>query len=109
MSVEPRFRRIIHYDSAGNEILETLTDPTITNLTLTLANTWYPITLQTTTKAWLAKARTSTHVFDYDFTVAHTTYITVNAGDAISEDTRPTIIYFRSASAGAIIEFEEWE
>lgn len=57
----------------------------------------------------MAKARGSTITFDYDLKATHTSYMSVNAGGSISEDTNPTTLYFRSTTAGAVIEIEEWE
>ena len=86
--------------------------PEIVNTTLTLADTWYAVNSAAMpgVRRWKLKTRESTaNTFDYDFTSAHSTYMT-NSGVGISEDNCDLpIVYARSATAGTIMELEIWK
>ena len=84
--------------------------PTIVNYTLTLSNTWYQIISENKAiRRWRMKAREATdNSFDFDFTSAHTTYMTNSGAGASYEGCALPDIYSRSATAGTIIELEYW-
>ena len=84
--------------------------PTIINCTLTDANTWYAVNSEVKgVRKWFMKARESTdNSFDYDFTSAHTTYMS-NSGSGVAFDGCDLpIAYCRSATAGTVIELLYW-
>ncbi len=85
--------------------------PTITNVTLTLANTWYKIIdADTSIRKWRMKARESTdNSYDYAYNDAAPTLYMTNSGSGTNFDnTALPTVYARSATAGTIIELEYW-
>ena len=84
--------------------------PVIINATLTLANTWYEISSQVKgVRHWTLKsAEDTSNSFDYDYTAAHSTYMT-NSGVGISRaNCDLPVIYARSSTAGTKLEIEYW-
>ena len=84
--------------------------PIIVNYTLTLANTWYAINSAVAgVRHWTLKSAEDTgNAFDYDYTSAHTTYMT-NSGIGISRaNCDLPVIYARSSVASTKLELEYW-
>ena len=84
--------------------------PIIINYTLTVANTWYKVSSEVKgVRKWFLKARESTdNSFDYDFTSAHSTYLT-NGGQGVAFDgCTLKDVYCRSSTAGTIMELIYW-
>ena len=86
--------------------------PHIVNQILHQANTWYEIKLPSEgVKAWSLRCRED-HDINYCFEPSASTYMTLTAGNVLSEDTAPEgnlihAIYVRCAEA-VTVEFELW-
>lgn len=81
--------------------------PTTSNTTMTSANTWYSYTFPANTKAWALRCRGAYDIL-YNYDGEDSPYLTLKSGETLAEDTTPTTIYFRCATAGQIIEIEVW-
>jgi len=87
--------------------------PTVTNVTMTAANTEYSHTVQANTKKLLIKERSggSSVKLCYTSGASGTTYITIPAGSSkYLEATwlRGIVLYFQCPDAGNVLEIEEW-
>ena len=84
--------------------------PIIINYELTLADTWYQVCSAIAgVRKWKLKAREDTdNSFDYDFTSAHTTYMTNSGSGASFDNCELPDIYCKSSTAGTVIEIEYW-
>jgi hypothetical protein len=84
---------------------------TITNLTLTSANTEYSYTVPENTFKVQFKCRTSFDVkYSYTSGESGTTYVTLPSGATYWDDNINTssTIYFQSATAGVVMEIQVW-
>jgi len=87
------------------------TIPHITNVTLTEADKWYEIRVPPDMVTWQIRARGDIEM-RYAFEPSHTTYMTLPAGEVLTEDTAPNMsiraIYVSCSTANTIVEFELW-
>lgn len=88
------------------------TNPKVSNLTLTSANTEYSYTFPIKTTSWSLKARTAVDL-KYSWTSGEsgTVFKTVPAGSEVYEENilmNNNIIYIQCATAGTIVEIEYW-
>ena len=87
--------------------------PTVTNVTMTLANTEYSHAVQANTKKLLLKERSggSSVKLAYATGTSGTTYITIPAGSSKYFEAswlRGVTLYFQCPDAGNVLEIEEW-
>ena len=75
------------------------------------ANTWYKIDMPKDEIVWQLRAR-GNHDLYYSFEPSHSTYITLSAGNVVSEDTAPNreirAIYVMGDTDGMVAELEIW-
>lgn len=97
----------------GDNPLASSGTPVIYNLTLTSANTEYPQTMPIDVRKFAVRPRTSSHVLKMSYTEGEsgTNYITVDSSGFAWNDhiaVSGLVLYFQSATAGAIVEIEAW-
>lgn len=86
--------------------------PQVLNVTLTLANTEYPLTIPSGTRKFSLKTRDANHVvkFSFEAGTSGTTYVTLD-GITYNEDmvlVREVTLYCQSATAGVVLECIIW-
>ncbi len=83
----------------------------IINHNLTKANHWYEIKLEHDIVTWQLKARGNFEL-NYCFEPSHATYVSLQKGAVLSEDTVPDrsidAIYVMCETAGVVMEMEIW-
>ena len=83
----------------------------IINHNLNEPNKWYEIKLEPDIVTWQLRARGS-HELSYAFDPAHANYMTMDAGEKLSEDTVPNrdinAIYVMCPDTGVVVEMEIW-
>ena len=86
------------------------TTSAIQNVNLADKTLWYEITLPVNTRAFTLKLRDTDYGFYYDFTAAHTTYMTADSGERINiSDCYPEKIYVRCSEADSqVAELLTW-
>jgi hypothetical protein len=85
--------------------------PHIVNPILTTAGEWYEISFPPEVVTWQLRARGDYDMY-YSYDPSHATYMTLNAGQVVSEDTMPNkgirAIYVMCNTANAVAEVEVW-
>jgi len=85
--------------------------PHIINHYLKNANEWYEIKFPKNVKAWSLRCRENYDI-NYCFEPSASTYMTLNRGDVLTEDTAPegiNAIYVRCGTEGVTVEVELWK
>jgi len=86
--------------------------PHIINHILTVANAWYEIRFPPNTITWQMRARQAVDL-NYSYEPSKATYMTLDSGDTLSEDTVPNksiwSIFVRSGTADTVVEIELWK
>ena len=85
--------------------------PHIINYVLKEADTWYEIKFPPNTVTWMIRARTSVDL-DYTFEPSGSTYMTLNSGTVLTENTVPNrsiwSVFVRCGTADTTVEIEVW-
>ena len=91
------------------------TRPTISHIinhNLHNANQWYEVKLSKNLRSWQLRVR-GNHELSYSFSPTHQTYMTLSAGNVLSEDTSPNVninaIYVMSTEGDVVCELECWD
>lgn len=83
----------------------------VENYHLNDPNTWYKIEIPHNILVWSLRLRQEQNLH-YTYEPSHATYMTLNAGETLSEDTSPNrgirAIYVQCDTANSIAEFEVW-
>ena len=99
-------------DAITSSTVVTKQNPTIHNVTLTLANTEYSQALATNVKSFIIRSRNRADVkLSYVLNQSATNYVTVLKNAVYEEtglDASGVVLYFQSALAGTTVEIVEW-
>lgn len=88
------------------------TRPHIINHRLNEASRWYEIPIPPNVKAWTLKPR-GTHELNYSFETSHSTFMTLEKNQVLTQDTLPATvtpwsIYVMSEDSDLVVELEIW-